>query len=84
MRKRRSREIFVEASPAATRGDAAIGGATTVCRDGERSLSRQKRCVHATSGVSYPSRRFRSAWMGIIVHSTQSVFIIILVFTLVR
>jgi hypothetical protein len=91
MRKRRSREIFVEASPAATRGDAAIGGATTVCRDGERSLSRQKRCVHATSGVSYPSRGvsypsrwFQSAWMGIIVHSTQSVFIIILVFTLVR
>jgi hypothetical protein len=84
MRKRRSREIFVEASPAATRGDAAIGGATTVCRDGERSLSRQKRCVHATSGVSYPSRWFQSAWMGIIVHSTQSVFIIILVFTLVR
>ena len=34
--------------------------------------------------LAYPSRRFQSAWMGIIVHSTQSVFIIILVFTLVR
>src|SRR2546429_6644646 len=28
MRKRRSREIFVEASPAATRGDAVIGSET--------------------------------------------------------
>lgn len=26
--------------------------------------------------LAYPSRRFRSAWMGIIVHSTQSVIII--------
>jgi uncharacterized protein len=34
--------------------------------------------------LAYPSRRFQSAWMGIIVHSTQSVFIIILVFTVVR
>jgi uncharacterized protein len=34
--------------------------------------------------LAYPSRRFQSAWMGIIVHSTQSVFITILVFTLVR
>ena len=33
--------------------------------------------------LAYPSRRFQSAWMGIIVHSTQSVFIIIVVLTLV-
>lgn len=33
--------------------------------------------------LAYPSRRFQSAWMGIIVHSTQSVFVIILVLTLV-
>jgi uncharacterized protein len=33
--------------------------------------------------LSYPSRRFQSAWMGIIVHSTQSVVILIVVLTLV-
>ena len=33
--------------------------------------------------LAYPSRRFQSAWMGIIVHSAQSVFIIIAVLTLV-
>jgi len=33
--------------------------------------------------LSYPSRRFQSAWMGIIVHSAQSVVILIVVFTLV-
>jgi membrane protease YdiL (CAAX protease family) len=33
--------------------------------------------------LAYPSRRFRSAWMGIIVHSAQSVVVIILVLTLV-
>jgi hypothetical protein len=33
--------------------------------------------------LAYPSRRFQSAWMGIIVHSTQSVFILILVRTVV-
>ena len=33
--------------------------------------------------ISYPSRRFQSAWMGIIVHSAQSVTIIIVVLTLV-
>jgi hypothetical protein len=32
---------------------------------------------------AYPSRRFQSAWMGIIVHSLQSVFVIIVVFALV-
>jgi len=32
---------------------------------------------------AYPSRRFQSAWMGIIVHSVQSVFVAILVLTLV-
>lgn len=32
---------------------------------------------------AYPSRRFQSAWMGIIVHSLQSVFVLILVLTLV-
>jgi uncharacterized protein len=32
---------------------------------------------------AYPSRRFQSAWMGIIVHSLQSVFVIGVVLTLV-
>ena len=32
---------------------------------------------------AYPSRRFQSAWMGIIVHSIQSVFVIIVVLALV-
>ncbi len=29
--------------------------------------------------LAYPSKRYRSAWMGIIVHSTQTVFIGVLV-----
>jgi uncharacterized protein len=33
--------------------------------------------------LAYPSRRFRSTWLGIIVHSAQSVFILILVLRLV-
>jgi membrane protease YdiL (CAAX protease family) len=33
--------------------------------------------------LAYPSRRFQSAWMGIIVHSTQSVVILIVVLALV-
>ena len=33
--------------------------------------------------LAYPSRRFESAWMGIIVHSTQTVFITIAVLALV-
>jgi uncharacterized protein len=33
--------------------------------------------------MAYPTRRFRSAWMGIIVHSTQSLFLTIIIFTLV-
>jgi uncharacterized protein len=32
---------------------------------------------------AYPTRRFASAWMGIIAHSAQSVFVIIFVLTLV-
>ena len=32
---------------------------------------------------AYPSRRFQSAWMGIIVHSVQSVVVTIIVLTLV-
>ena len=32
---------------------------------------------------AYPSRRFQSAWMGIIVHSAQSIFLITVVLTLV-
>ena len=32
---------------------------------------------------AYPSRRFQSAWMGIIVHSLQSVFVIGVVLALV-
>jgi uncharacterized protein len=33
--------------------------------------------------LAYPSRRFQSAWMGIIVHSTQTVFITLAVLALV-
>jgi uncharacterized protein len=33
--------------------------------------------------LAYPSRRFQSAWMGIIVHSVQSLVVIIVVLTLV-
>jgi membrane protease YdiL (CAAX protease family) len=33
--------------------------------------------------LAYPSRRFQSAWMGIIVHSAQSVVVIAIVLTLV-
>ena len=33
--------------------------------------------------LSYPSRRFQSAWMGIIVHSTQSVVVFGIVLSLV-
>jgi CAAX protease family protein len=33
--------------------------------------------------LAYPSRRFQSAWMGIIVHSAQSVVIVVVVLTLV-
>jgi uncharacterized protein len=33
--------------------------------------------------LAYPSRRFQSAWMGIIVHSAQSPFFIVFVLTLV-
>ena len=32
---------------------------------------------------AYPSRRFQSAWMGIIVHSVQSIFVIVVVLILV-
>src|SRR3954453_9646120 len=39
--------------------------------------------VFDTVALAYPSRRFQSAWMGIIVHSTQSVFFIIALLTLV-
>jgi membrane protease YdiL (CAAX protease family) len=33
--------------------------------------------------LAYPSRRFHSAWMGIIVHSVQSLVVIVVVLTLV-
>ena len=33
--------------------------------------------------VAYPTKRYRSAWIGIAVHSVQSVFLGVLVFTLV-
>jgi uncharacterized protein len=33
--------------------------------------------------LSYPTKRYRSAWIGIAVHSAQSVFIIVFVLTLV-
>ena len=33
--------------------------------------------------ISYPTKRYRSAWIGIAVHSAQSVFLGILILTLV-
>ena len=33
--------------------------------------------------IAYPSRRFQSAWMGIIIHSAQSLFVTIALLTLV-
>ena len=33
--------------------------------------------------IAYPSRRFQSAWMGIIVHSIQQVFVMTLILTFV-
>jgi CAAX protease family protein len=33
--------------------------------------------------IAYPTKRYRSAWIGIAVHSAQSVFLAILIFTLV-
>jgi uncharacterized protein len=33
--------------------------------------------------LAYPTKRYRSAWIGIAVHSAQSVFFAILVLTLV-
>jgi membrane protease YdiL (CAAX protease family) len=33
--------------------------------------------------LSYPSRRYRSAWIGILVHSTQSVFFLAIILALV-
>jgi membrane protease YdiL (CAAX protease family) len=33
--------------------------------------------------LSYPSKRYRSAWIGIAVHSTQSIFLAVMVLTLV-
>jgi membrane protease YdiL (CAAX protease family) len=36
-----------------------------------------------TFALSYPSRRYRSALIGIIVHSSQSVFVVIFILPLV-
>jgi membrane protease YdiL (CAAX protease family) len=33
--------------------------------------------------MAYPTKRWRSAWMGIIIHSTQSVFLAAVTLTLV-
>jgi hypothetical protein len=33
--------------------------------------------------MSYPTRRWRSAWPGVLVHSVQSVFLAVLQLTLV-
>jgi len=36
-----------------------------------------------TFAVSYPTKRYQSAWIGIAVHSTQSVFFAVILLTLV-
>jgi hypothetical protein len=33
--------------------------------------------------MAYPTRRFRSAWLGVIVHSAQSLFLAVIILTLV-
>lgn len=33
--------------------------------------------------LAYPTKRYQSAWIGIAVHSTQSVFLAVMVLTLV-
>jgi uncharacterized protein len=33
--------------------------------------------------ISYPTKRYRSAWIGVAVHSAQGVVIVIIVLTLV-
>jgi hypothetical protein len=33
--------------------------------------------------IAYPTKRYRSAWIGIAVHSTQSVAVAVVLFTLV-
>jgi membrane protease YdiL (CAAX protease family) len=36
-----------------------------------------------TFAIAYPARRYQSAWIGIVVHSTQSVFFAVIILTLV-
>jgi CAAX protease family protein len=36
-----------------------------------------------TFAIAYPSKRYQSAWIGIVVHSAQSVFFAVLILTLV-
>jgi len=33
--------------------------------------------------LSYPTKRYQNAWIGMAVHSTQSVFLAVIVLTLV-
>ena len=49
-------------------------------------LSQGAESAHLVEGIfleGYPARRYQSAWMGIIVHSLQSAFIVIVVLILV-
>jgi hypothetical protein len=43
----------------------------------------QATLVDDTFALSYPSRRYRSTLIGIIVHSSQSVFFLVLILPLV-
>jgi hypothetical protein len=36
-----------------------------------------------TFAIAYPSRRYESTWIGIVVHSSQSVFFSVIILTLV-
>jgi hypothetical protein len=40
-------------------------------------------CPQALTQAERPTKRYRSAWLGIAVHSAQSVVIIIVILTLV-
>ena len=64
--------------------DWVVNGVLFACYHLHQPWSIPSALVFDTPALAYSSRRFQSAWMGIIVHSTQSVFVIILLFTLVR
>ena len=62
-----------------------LGTVTIVLAVGARLAARtgMPATLLDTFFIAYPSKRFRSAWVGIAVHSAQSVVLAILILTLV-